>query len=357
MRILFTIGDLNSGGAEKVVATLSNNFVKQNHNVGILMISESSPKTFYRIDGSIELIPVLNKNKKNSISEKVNKIKNAIESFNPDVVISFLNYVIVYTYFALKKCKNRKNVCFIVSERNNPRKVPEFLSYRLLRNHIFKKADACVFQTQEAKNYFKHINNYSIIPNPVFINSEPNRSNITQDILMVGSDKKEKNRSMAFKAFSIYKKSHSGSRLIVVGENSNKKEIGLLNKLRIKDEVMFVGRQKNWHEIYKNSKMFILSSNFEGMPNVLLEACALQIPCVSTDCPSGGPKEILENGKRGLLVPVNDHKEMANQMQYLSVNNEFYNYLSLINNDIRDKYSEKTISQRWIDFINKSLKS
>lgn len=351
MKILFTIGDLNSGGAEKVVATLANNFTGKGHSVGILMISKSLEESFYNLDKNVQLIPLLDKNRKYSIKEKINKIKSEIEGFNPDTVVAFLNYVIVYTYLALKKCSNKNAIKFIVSERNNPKRVPEQLPYRLLRNHIFKKADGCIFQTQEAREYFGRLKKWSVIPNPVFLTNERKRDNINSDILIVGSDKKEKNRSMAFKAFSIFHKHNPQSKLIVVGANSNENEMKLVEKLSIKDSVVFAGKKKNWHSEYINSKMFILSSDFEGMPNALLEACALQIPCISTNCPSGGPKEILQNGKRGILVPVNDHIEMAKQMIALSNDNNLCERYSNINSDLKSKYDEKKISNQWLDFI------
>lgn len=351
MKILFTIGNLESGGAEKVTATLANNFRDQKHDVAILMISEARSASFYSLKDGVELIPLLSLEKKYSIKEKVTKISQFIESFNPDVVISFLNYVVVYTYFALKHCLNRNKICFVVSERNNPKKVPGSFAYRMLRNHIFNKADGCVFQTNDAKSYFKKVKKSEIIPNPVYLTNKSKRDNANEDIVLVGSDKKEKNRAMAFKAFSLYKKENPLSKLIIIGQKSNKKEMRLIKKLKIEESVDFVGKQKDWHEDYKNSKMFLLTSNYEGMPNALLEACALQIPCISTDCPSGGPNAILENGKRGILVPVKNYKIFAKQMINLSKDNKLCEYYSTINKNLSDMYDEKAISKKWIDFI------
>ena len=155
MRILFTIGNLDSGGAEKVVATLANSFVKQGHDVGVLLVSTNSKETFQKLDESIDVIPLLGNERRLSISKKTKLLAKKIESFEPDIVVSFLNYVVFYTHFALKKIK--KNIKFVVSERNNPKAVPESWVLRKLRNHIFKKADGCVFQTEEAQSYFNKI--------------------------------------------------------------------------------------------------------------------------------------------------------------------------------------------------------
>ena len=100
--------------------------------------------------------------------------------------------------------------------------------------------------------------------------------------------------------------------------------------------------------------MFILTSDFEGMPNALLEACALQIPCISTDCPCG-PKDILEGGEKGILVNVGDYKELANQMAKLADDKKLRNNLSSKNKETGLKYSPELISDMWIDFIKSLL--
>ena len=357
MRILFTIGNLDSGGAEKVVATLANNFVKQGHDVCVLLVSTNSKETFYQLDEKIDVIPLLGNEGKLSIDKKTKLLAKKIESFEPDVVISFLNYVVFYTYFALKKIK--KNIKFVVSERNNPKAVPESWILRKLRNHIFKKADGCVFQTEEAQSYFKKIKNGAVIPNPVFLNNkmafdfENNERNKT--ILMVGSDKPEKNRSMAFKAFALFHQNHPEHELVLVGSESNEKELSLVEELGIKSAIKFVGKSNEWHEKYISSEMFILTSDFEGMPNALLEACALQIPCISTDCPSGGPREILNKGENGILVKVNDHESLAKEMSKLADSKKLRNELSIKNKEKGLEYSPDLIADKWIDFIKSLL--
>lgn len=357
MRILFTIGNLDAGGAEKVVATLANAFVKQGHNVGVLFVSSSNKDSFYKLNDKVEIIPLLEEGKKLSIGKKTKLLANKIKDFKPDVVSAFLNYVIFYTYYALKKIR-KSNIKFIVSERNNPRAVPESFLLRKLRNHIFKKADGCVFQTEEAKAYFKGIKNSSVISNPVFLTTDNkfdylNRER-NQTILMVGSDKPEKNRTMAFKAFAQFSKEHPNHKLVIVGASSNEKEMALLKELNISENVIFAGKSNDWHEKYSSSEMFILTSDFEGMPNALLEACVLQIPCVSTNCPCG-PKDILENGEKGILVNVGDYQELSNQMKKLADSKDLRNKLSDKNKETGLKYSPELISNKWIDFIKSLL--
>ena len=171
---------------------------------------------------------------------------------------------------------------------------------------------------------------------------------------MVGSDKKEKNRSMAFKAFKLFLQHHPNHKLVIVGDDSNEKEKELIKELDISQNVIFKGKDNNWHKKYASSEMFVLTSDFEGMPNALLEACALQIPCISTNCPCGGPEEILECGKNGMLVEINDHNGLAVAMETLSSNPLLRNEYSDNSKGVAEKYNPSKIGNLWIEYL-KSL--
>lgn len=357
MKILFIIGDLESGGAEKVVSTLANAFSFENE-VGVLMISTSKKEAFYKINPDVKLIPLLDDGEKLPFFTKVKRIRNVITRFNPDVVISFLNYVIIYSWLAIKKIKKKLNLKFVVSERNDPNNVPSSFVFRAIRNRIFSKADGCVFQTNDAKSYFKNVKSSTIIPNPVYLNRESvfdfEKYTRNENILFVGSNKKEKNRLMAYKAFSDFCNDFPKYKLIVVGSKPSKKEDKQIQKIGIQNKLIFVGKDNDWHQKYQSSSMFILSSDFEGMPNSLLEAAALQIPCIATNCPSGGPKDILENGKNGILIKVGDYKELALNMKKLAKSAELQNHYSRQCSNISLKYNSQKIAGEWLKYI-KSL--
>lgn len=354
MKILFVIGNLDSGGAEKVISTLANSF-SINHIVEILMISSDKNETFYKINPNIKIVPLLSINKKLSYIKKIKKIREEIISFSPDVVISFLNYVIVYSWLAIRKIKKEKNIKFIVSERNDPRRVPSIFLYRKLRNHIFSNADGCVFQTNDANDYFKKTKSSIIIPNPVFLTQKKyfdyKKNERDKTVLMVGSSKKEKNRFLAYKAFSIFNNARPDYKMMIVGSKPSRNELSYISKLGIGDKLIFSGRDNKWHSHYQSASMFILTSNFEGMPNALLEAAALQIPCISTDCPIGGPREILKNGERGILVNVGDCKKFAEAMLEIANNRSLQNHYSNQCLEISNEYSAEKISDIWIHYI------
>ena len=98
-----------------------------------------------------------------------------------------------------------------------------------------------------------------------------------------------------------------GEQLMIYGEGELKDElVNLTKKLCIDSSVHFEGYESNMQEVYRNAKILVLTSQYEGMPNVLLEALASSVPVVSTDCPCGGPRMVIEDGVNGFLVPVGD---------------------------------------------------
>lgn len=353
MKILFIIGNLDSGGAEKVVSTLANSFSRE-HNVEILMISTADKNIFYKINANVAITPLLVNGTKYGPFKKVKVIREKIINSNPDVIISFLNFVIIYSWLAIKKIKNKK-FKFIVSERNDPHKVPTTFLFRHIRNKIFSKADGCVFQTNDAERYFEKIKNSKVIPNPVFLTHKHHfdyrKNERDKTILMVGSDKKEKNREMALKAFASFSSSYNYYKFVIIGDKLSCSEMQLAIDLGIERKVVANGKDDSWHEKYQSSQMFILTSDYEGMPNALLEAAALQIPCISTNCPIGGAKEILDNGNRGILIPINNEKELVNQMKLLASNKKLRDNFSDKCADLCKKYDAQVISEQWFDFI------
>ncbi|WP_339099811.1 glycosyltransferase [Fusobacterium ulcerans] len=114
-------------------------------------------------------------------------------------------------------------------------------------------------------------------------------------------------------------------KLFIIGEGRHRKELeNLVKKLKIEEKVLFMGYQSNPFPWIKNSNLFVHSSKFEGLPTVLIEAMILERPIIATDCPTG-PKEILENGKSGILVSIGNKKELAEKIEKILLNQNFKN--------------------------------
>ena len=181
---------------------------------------------------------------------------------------------------------------------------------------------------------------------PVMLPPWSHKENSSPIILSMGRLQLAKNHFMLLKAFSIILKNRDAY-LVIIGEGPERKKLETFSeKLGVKKNVYFYGFQLNPFKFMSKSQVFALSSNFEGLPNVLIEAMACGTPVVSTDCPSG-PKEILEDGKHGHLVPVNDHFSMAKAILYSLENPIDKNQLI----DRAHTFSLETSVKKYIDVI------
>ena len=134
-----------------------------------------------------------------------------------------------------------------------------------------------------------------------------------QRILTVGSLKDQKNHPLLLRSFAAMDR--PDARLMLLGQGDNETALrGLASGLGIADRVIFAGFHPDPSPFYATADLFVLSSDYEGFGNVIVEALSFGLPVVSTDCPSG-PAEILEGGRFGRLVPVGDAPALARAME------------------------------------------
>ena len=355
MRILFCIGCMNKGGAERVIANLANYFSNQNEVAIAITIKDTSKYeldkniSFYTLDQEKNVNTIIIKNIK-----RINKLNSIINEFKPDIIVSFLpepSYRVL-TLRILKK------IPVIVSVRNDPKIEYKSFINKIMMKILYPLADGFVFQTEEEKKYFsKKIQKKSVvIPNPIadeFIVS-PFSGEREMTIVNVGRLTKQKNQYNLIKAFYIFQKKHDTYKLFIYGDGELKEELNnLISELGLKEKVFLKGNVDNIKESIYKSNIFVLSSDYEGMPNALMEAMALGIPCISTDSPCGGPKFLIDNEENGLLVPINDVNSLANAMDYLAENKNIATKLGNNANKIGKELKCEKINKKWIDYILK----
>lgn len=288
MKIMFICDTMGSGGAERVISILSNGFVDANHKVSILMIGKDADGSFYELNDSIELMKL--SNEELGFFKKAKLIKKIIIKNKPDAVISFLSYVCIYTWWALKGTK----IPYIVSERNDPNQRGKIKQFLL--NKSFRNAAGCVFQTEDALNWYKKIakKKSTIIHNPVLLDFTPTDiPSKKNQILYVGRLNEQKNCSMLIDAFEIFIKSYPNYSLKMYGDGPlHDILLEIIKSKDLENRISILPSSKTWQRDEFDSSIFALSSRYEGMPNVLAEALSLGIPSVSTNCTIGGPKEL-----------------------------------------------------------------
>ena len=243
----------------------------------------------------------------------------------------------------------------IVSERNNPATDPKELMLRLLKLYAYHHADGCVFQTNDAKEYFSDSiqNKSTIIANPIDPSIDyPVAKKRTKTIISVGRLNEQKNYPCLINAFELFYKNHPDYELKIYGDGPLKESIEqLIDEKNLGDSVTLMGKSNTWHKDENDASMFALTSDFEGMPNALAEAIALGIPCVATDCPIGGPKELIIEGQNGYLAKVNNPEDVANKMEK-ALKLKIYQYDVY---EFIEKRTPKAIASEWLDFAKNVL--
>lgn len=351
MKILFAIDTLGKGGAERVISNLANEFVNTDE-VGIMTLR--NVPIAYELKEKIKIINTENKDANKIIREikNIKSIKEKINEFSPDIMVSFLPTMTYRLMIANRFCKKK----VIISVRNDPKVEYKNLLKRILMKILFKKADGFVFQTEEAKSFFsKKIQNKSvIIPNPInekFI-IEPFKGKRKKEIVSVGRLEKQKNQKFLIRAFSKLSKEYNDYKLVIYGEGSERENLeNLVKDLNIENNVELPGETDDIKNKIYDASLFILSSNYEGMPNALMEAMALGIPVIATDCPCGGPRFLISNNQNGILVPIDDEDKMKEAIERILDNKELANTLSLNASKISVKLHPQKILEEWKKYI------
>lgn len=344
-KITFLIASLGGGGAERVTALLANNFAKKDYEVQLIVFS--SKYNEYEIDKQVKVafLPKY-KNKVKDIICKIKELHKLLNNFKPDYVCE-LGFSYRYLFFGnfLGKYK------FILSERN----APQFhhsnrLDWEIVQ-YCFSKAYRVVFQTEDAQKCYKDdIQTKSvIIPNPIKENlSDPFNGKRDNRIVAFSRLTKQKNIPMMLRVFKEFFRKNKNFVLEIYGRGECEEELKQYAiEIGISDKVVFKGFEKDVHNKIKSAMMYISTSDYEGISNSMLEALAIGLPCVCTDCPAGGARMAIRSGYNGFLVPVRDEKLMMEKMEYVVNNQEEMHQLSKRAAEIRTEFSIDKISKEW----------
>lgn len=342
-RIAFLIRDLNYGGAAKMLTHYANIAAQKFNEVYIMVIGKVTNSSLY-LNKNIKVV-VLEKqigrsNKILRIVHEIARIKEKIVEINPHILFPFVSGNVVFAYLAVQ------NKYFIVgAERGNPEALPMRLKY--LCKYVYHRCNYMIFQSQGAADfYFKKGGRYDVIPNPCIVGDTISKRNKNGLIKIVSSSRlaKEKNIDIIFRAYKKTK-TFNNSILYIYGEGPEEERLkSLAAKLEISDKVMFRGKVADIPEEIKDSDIFILVSSAEGMPNGLIEALALGIPCITTNCMTNNTNSLVENEVNGIIVKKRNILELADAIERIAENKEFAEKLSYNAIKIREELSEKVIN-------------
>ena len=358
--IMFYINNIFGGGAERVITQLANQFADHGYDA-ILVTSFRGQDEFYLNGKVIRLSMEEEEIKQSKITRNISRIKkmrNYLRQYKPEVLVSFMaepNFRSIVASMGLP-------VKTIVSVRNDPNKEygGKFLGH-FVGKYVLPMADGCVFQTEDAKTWFsKKLQERScVILNPVdedFINTD--RVEISNNVVTLGRLSSQKNHRLLINAFRLVSEKYSNLNLLIYGVGPLKDELlELINSYQLQNRIKLMGQTNNSAKVLSESKMFVLSSDFEGMPNCLMEALAVGVPSISTDCPCGGPRMLIKDHENGLLVPVGDEKKIAAAITEMIENQELAESMGRTAKLFAQRFHPETIYQEWKEYVEEVAKS
>lgn len=354
MKILFVIDILTYGGAPKMIVSVATAMAHAGHKV--IIHSYASENTEIEIPDNVSFIPgtPFIKNRVLRHFKKIFELRKTICSIKPEVIVAFMPYPSIISMVASMGTKTKTIVC----ERGDPATYGGFIS--IVGHKILKKSKGAIFQTEGARAFYKGSNLYNnsvVIPNAITLKKEvriPENERIN-DISFVGRFQLiQKRQDVMINAFKLIHQRIPEMTLSFYGDGEDidivKKWV---NDANLNEYVFFYGKVSDVKNYIKKSKIFILTSDYEGIPNALIEAMSLGLPCISTDCTPGGARLLIKNGHNGFIVARGDYKAIAEKCVYLYDNPEVSIKLGSNAQSICDKFSPERIYPQWLDYLNK----
>jgi len=358
VKILFLLNDLSSGGAERVTSTLANHWAHEGREV--ILVTMGRGKDFYELDPRISRRRFdLSAPSRSLIAatvagfRRVRAIRRLLRELKPDVAIAMMtswNVELALAAYGLP-------IGAIGSERIYPPSLPLGRRWQLLRRWLYGSLDAVVAQTDATRGWLlKHTNagKVPVIPNPVTAFDESPPATFDQLpikaplLLAVGRLVEQKRFDRVIEAFAKNPGAFAGWHLAILGEGELRQDLmRRAANAGATDRVHFPGSSAEIGRWYQRADMFVLSSDFEGFPNALLEALAHGVPSVAVDCPSG-PAQIIDNHRNGLIVPLGDQEALGQALVALARDPALRRRLGeAARQDMAERYATPRIAAQW----------
>ena len=348
MKISFFIGSMGRGGAERVISILANYYAEKDCDVDIVLLLNN--KVNYNLHPKIRIVDLTsNGSYIKNIPYWFRNIRKYVKNEKPNKIVSFVGRINMLVLTATMGLY----VPVIVSERNDPKHDGRGKVLEIYGNFIYRRAQSIIFQTGYEKSCFskKLYNKSYIIPNPINIMAVPKEVE-RLEIVTAGRLLPQKNQKMLIDAFAMLSDKFEGLSLKIYGAGALKSDLQKqIDDYGKSDVIQLCGNITDLHERISGALAFVMTSEFEGLSNALIEAMMLGIPCISTNYP--GADEIIKNNENGILVPCNDTEALSKAIEKLIVNADFRKKIS--KNAIRDSqnYKKEIVLNKWEKAIEK----
>lgn len=348
-KIFFVTNALSGGGAERVMSIIANYLIKRDYSIEFILLN--GDEVVYPLDPSVK-ITVRPNIKDRDTAAQIKYLHKVMKKNKGALFVSFFTHQNLYTILA----STATGAKVLVSERNNPGNsfTPKVQKFGDPARSILYKAHVCkriVFQTQGAADYFdnKIRKKGLVIANPLKDDLPlPFDSDRKKTVVAVGRFNPQKNYKLLIDAFAQFSKSYPDYTLEIYGDGALRQTMEkYIAKIGLTEKIILCGFCKNVHERIKDAGMYVMSSDFEGLSNAMLEAMALGLPVISTDHPPGGARAYITSYENGILTPVGDVDSMAKAMCYMAEDPERAKEMGKKATYVRSELSSDNICEKW----------
>lgn len=354
MKVLLVIRNIVYAGASKSAVLVANALNDRGHNVAV--VTYNNDHVGMKLGEGIIYFPGKKNNRITEYAYAIRCIRKVALDYSPDIVLGFRDNASALSIVALCGTK----IPIVVCERSDPY-MESNLSLRLSRK-LFIFAAGGVFQTQQAGEYYNNLVKFrKVIPNPVMplgtACTKPFVERANEIVNVARLDIRQKRQDVLIKSFKRVHQKYPSINLSFLGAGDDEKLLkNMVEELGLNKNVFFHGKVTNVSDYLVRSKFFVLSSDYEGISNALIESMSLGLPSISTDTSPGGARVLVEDGKNGFIVPCGDEEALAEKMLFYLEHPEVADAHGAEAKKIAEKYSPELIFNMWEDFLLEIIK-
>ena len=347
MKISFFIGSMRGGGAERVISILANQYCAKGWDVEIALLLDT--KVAYKLDSRIRILDLTGKHGSyfKNLPGWLLGIRRHCRESRPDRGVSFVGRINARVLTATVGMKTP----IVVSERNDPKHDGRGPFMLWLCNQSYGRAATIVHQTRYEMSCFrKSLERKSrVIPNPIEVKAQP-AAPVGTVVATAGRLLHQKNQAMLIDAAWLLQEEFPELKVYIYGEGALRNELWQqVDALQLQDTVCLPGSVTDLHQRISTASLFLMTSEFEGLSNALLEAMSLGLPCITTDYP--GADELITDGVDGLIVPRKDAAALAQAIRRVLTEPELCRALRENAKKTSARYHKDVVLRLWEDVI------